>query len=166
MLKRPRSIWDYNRKYNLIGDLLINADAKLLARLQSIEAAKKRTPPVPLAHLIRLCDLLANRPRVDRVDAEAFAAYLSRLIGYGVRIPIAVCMLSVLSNGAYPPIDAKVTIGLLRRKLITERQASALKGNKPKVFAPVYVCAVLPEWRRLRKQGMSPRVIDEKWSAY
>ena len=165
MLNRPRSIWDFNREYILVGGLRKDVDTKFLARLQSIEAAKKRTPPIPLAHLIGLCDILKNRPRIDRVDAAAFAVYLSHLIGYGIRIPIAICMLSVTSNGAYPPMDAKVAVGLLGRKLITAQQASALKGNEPKIFAPVYVCEVLPEWRRLRKQGMSPRLIDDKWSA-
>lgn len=165
MSSRPRSIWEYNRNYDLLAGLVKNADAKLLSQLQSIEAAKKRTPPIPLAHLLRLCHLLKKRPPVDKVDADTFSTYLSRLLGYGIRVPTAICMVSVVSKGRYPPMDTRVTDGLLRRNLITGQQAKALRSNDPGVFSEVYVGVVLPEWRKLIRQGIKPSAIDRQWSA-
>ena len=159
-----RSIWEFNDEYAPSPKDAGDVDLQLIATLQSIEAAKKRTPPIPIARLPELAEKLKSAPDPEMVDPHGFAAYLNEICVYGVGIKTAVCMLAVVSKGAFPPMDQKLAAGLHKLGHITESVAEALNSGKVEDFAAVYVGKIIPLWRDARSQGEEPRAIDDRWS--
>ena len=71
ILKKPqkkksyrRSIWTPKAEYKPPSNSVGAADLKLMARLQMIETAKKRTPVIPIAQLLKLARELQSRPKL------------------------------------------------------------------------------------------------------
>lgn len=64
-----RSIWEDNVKYKTPSKRDGAVDFKLITKLQIIEAAKKRTPPIPIAQLSKLAKALKSRPKLNGLDA-------------------------------------------------------------------------------------------------
>jgi hypothetical protein len=142
------------------------ADLKLIATLQGIEAAKKRTPPIPIAQLSELSKQLRFRPSLKGLDASTFAAYLKELRVYGCGIKTAVCMLAVISNGAFPPMDDKLAAGLRKHGWIEPHEAKALNGASVNKFSTAYIERVFPRWRAARSRGDKPSKIDARWARW
>jgi hypothetical protein len=165
-MKMPyrRSIWKPNAKYKPPPERAGGADLKLIAMLQRIEAAKKRTPPIPIVQLSKLARELKSRPKLKALDAAKFAAYLRKLRVYGCGIKTAVCMLAVVSKGTFPPMDEKLAAGLCERGWIEPDEAKALNGVGVKKFSRAYVERVIPRWKEARSRGEAPQKIDERWA--
>ncbi|MGH8254654.1 MAG: hypothetical protein ACRET0_00365 [Steroidobacteraceae bacterium] len=167
-MKMPyrRSIWKHDAHYKPLPTPADGADINLMARLQSIEAAKKHTPVIPIAQLFTLATELKSPPRLRGLDGAKFAAYLHRLCVYGCGVKTAVCMLAVVSKGTFPPMDKKLAAGLLKKRWITAHQAKALNGIDVKKFSMVYVERVIPRWIEARSCGDRPAEIDERWAGW
>jgi hypothetical protein len=142
------------------------ADLKLMARLQMIETAKKRTPVIPIAKLLELATELNSRPKLRGLDAATFAIYLKKICVYGCGIKTAVCMLAAFSKGAFPPMDEKLAAGLLKQGWIEPNEAKALNGTGVAKFSRVYVERVIPRWKAARALGHKPAKIDERWGQW
>ena len=165
-IKMPyrRSIWIFNEKYAPPPENAADVDFQLIGLLQSIEAAKKRTPPIPIARLPELAEKLKCPPEQITLNAAGFADYLNNLLVYGVGIKTAVCMLAVVSGGAFAPMDDKLAEGLLKLGVITPDDAKALNGVNVQNFAAVYVGKVMPPWRNARSTDETPEEIDKRWA--
>jgi hypothetical protein len=160
-----RSIWEGDDRYGTPSKRGA-IDWKLISTLQSIEAAKKRTPPIPLAELPKLANALKAPPQLDGLNAATFAAYLKSLLVYGCGIKTAVGMLAVISKGEFPPMDEKLAAGIRNRDWIDAAEAKALNGASVQRFAKVYVERVMPRWRKARARGRKPSAIDRRWARW
>ena len=136
-----------------------------MSLIQSIEAAKKRIPPIPFVQFPRLIDKLKSHPNPSTLKPDEFARYLEgiRTI-YGVGIKVAVCMLAVLSKGRFPPIDEKVVKGLVNLQLVTREDGRILNGQNVQAFSKVFVRQVHRHWRRALSDGKTPEEIDKEWT--
>jgi hypothetical protein len=167
-MKTPyrRSIWKSDARYRPPAHKKVELDLRLIARLQSIEAAKKRTPPISIANLLRLATLLQSPLTVQEVNAAKVATYLTKLRVYGCGIKTAACMLAVFSKGEFPPMDEKLAAGLFKKGWITNREAAALNGAGVKAFSKAYVESVIPRWAESRSRGDLPEKIDQRWAKW
>jgi hypothetical protein len=159
-----RSIWTFDANYASVPKLATGIDLSLISRLQSIEAAKKRTPPVPVAKLAEVGARIAKRPSPKRITACQFAEFIRGLTVYGLGIKTATCMLAVMSRGAYAPMDEQVAAGLHSLRVITSDEQKALNGSNVLQFSEVYVGKVLPKWRSQVAKGIKPQELDAKWA--
>jgi hypothetical protein len=164
MRERQRSIWEFDRRFLIDRKTLVRADLRVIARLHSVEAAKKQIQLCPLNELTQIATVLRTRSHPDKVTSDQFAEFLAKLRGLGRRIPTAVCMLAVSSGGMFPPMDRKVALGLLKFGVIERSHKASLCGNSVRKFSDVYVNRVVPEWRLLRSAGLSPKDIDDEWT--
>jgi hypothetical protein len=160
-----RSIWELDQRYAISPDLVGKMDLSLIARLQSIEAAKKRTPPAPLAQLAQIAERITKVPDLQTLTPLQFAEFLGRLLVYGIGIKTAICMLAVISKGAFPPMDEQVASGLLALGIVGPDEARMLNGTNVQRFSKVYVTRVLPAWTARRAEGISARDLDQQWAA-
>jgi electron transfer flavoprotein alpha/beta subunit len=83
---------------------------------------------------------------------------------HGAGIPTVVCMLAVVSEGAYPPMDRRVAAGLRKLRRISKADAEKLESGEPAEFAEVYVRKVIPAWIKERKSS-SPEAVDHGWGS-
>jgi len=159
-----RTIWKLNEEYAPPPEKADDVDLQRVGLIQSIEAAKKRTPPIPIARLPELAEKPKAPPNVGELDPKAFAAYLSDLCVYGVGIKTAVCLLAVTSGGQFPPMDEKLAAGLLKLGFIDGEDGNALNSPNIETFTSVYVRKVVPRWRKARSKGEPPEDIDRRWA--
>ena len=152
-----RSIWQHNTAYDIELSGLSKAELKEVGRLASVDAAKKRTPPVPLKCLLIISRAVREMPRPRAATQDDLEKYLSTTLQCpGVGIATAICMLAVQRNGEYPPMDKKVASGLRAlRKIDAEKMKNLTCGRPTKTaiaaFAETYVRDVIPVWLELRK---------------
>lgn len=159
-----RSIWIRDEQYDLNDFQLSGQDMSDIGLLQSIEAAKKRTPPAPISNLVAIARTIRTLPRDKPLSEEEFSRLVQSISTYGIGIKTAVCMLAVLSEGAFAPMDDKVSTGLLALKLVDESDQRALNGQSLSRFTTAYVQKVLPAWRSARQRGIPAQAIDEAWA--
>ena len=104
-------------------------------------------------------------PSVGRVSTKQITQFLEDTVSiHGAGIPTVVCMLAVVSDGAYPPMDRRVVAGLRRLKYIGKSDADALESGEPAEFAEAYVAKVIPAWIKERKT-LSAEAVDHRWGS-
>lgn len=158
-----KSIWNLDKRY-AINDISIGpVEQKVIARLMSVDSAKKNTPPVPIGSLLEISAKAKKLPRADKATSKAVEAYLeSTLMLRGAGITTLICMLAIEKKGSYPPMDRKFAQGLRKKKVISRKEESILTGSRPKAFAEVYVAKVIPKWIETRI-GRTPQEADKYW---
>lgn len=82
----------------------------------------------------------------------------------GVGIPVAICVLAVIKEGRYAPIDRKTAAGLHTLGVVTEEEVQHLTGAAIHRFVRVYANKVLPAWCREIQQRL-PAHADAYWGA-
>lgn len=160
-----RSIWCHDRRYDVDPSKWSTEDLNLISRLTSVEAAKKQIPPIAPSDLIQLAELARAMPKsidVQRSELERFLQATSKLRGAG--IITSICMLSVLTDGDYAPMDRKIAAGFFAKQKITQEQCSSLLGSNCHRFCDAYVQSVLPAWRGTLK-SMSAHEADNYWGS-
>lgn len=159
-----RSIWEQNQHYKTKHSK-INFDLiPIIDTIQSVEAAKKRTPPIPLNELVKIAEISKNLPPPSKITVKQFKELLNTFDCYGAGIKTIIAIIARVSKGKYPPIDKKILAGLRRGDVITEEEETALNGNTRRKIASIYVEKVLPKWRRELAKGKLPKDIDEEWA--
>ena len=160
-----RSIWNPPKEYDLRSQDFTRAAVKVISRLGWVDAAKKQAPPLAAKALIAIGRAIDRLPRAREVKSEQIESYLQEGIKHlGAGIPVLVCMLAVKTSGDYPPIDRKVTTGLLALDLVTATELKSLNGKSISKFSRVYVATVIPAWIKIRKLR-SPQDADEYWAS-
>jgi len=165
MKKSPyrSSIWNQDSRYAIDDISVGEAEQKVIARLMSVDSAKKNTPPIPIRSLLEISAKAKRLPAVKKATPKSVTAFLeSTLTLRGAGITTLICMLAVETNGRYPPMDRKFAQGLRNKKVISKSEESILTGSRPKAFAEVYVAKVIPKWIETRK-GRTPQEADNYW---
>lgn len=164
MAQFRRSIWEQSQRYRtkylgIDPDLIPVIDV-----IQSVEAAKKRTPPIPLNALIKIAELSKSLPDPSNVSVGQFKRLLDDLDCYGAGVKTVIAVIARVSGGKYPPIDEKIAAGLHVMGIITEGEEASLNGSSHVRIAGVYVNKIVPKWREELASGKSPKQIDEEWA--
>ena len=160
-----RGIWRHDERYDIQHENLGAKEFATIARLSSVDAAKKRIPPVPPHQLLKISKLAIAMPTVAKVKVGDVVNFLKSGLAYhGAGIPTLICMLAVETKGAYPPIDRKFAAGLVAKRKVTPTEEKALIGPHPTRFANVYINKVLPAWRQSRKK-LSAEAADNYWGS-
>ena len=158
-----KSIWCQDSRYK-VDDIEFNDEEKrVLSRLMSVDAAKKNTPPVPIKGLLEISKLAKSLPKANEIKNDEIETFISSAKKiYGAGIPTIICMLSVETEGDYPPMDRKFCSGLLNKKIITEQEQKSLKGSSTKKIAKLYKEKVIPAWFDSLK-GRTSEQADNYW---
>lgn len=159
-----RSIWVKNQAYKTEFHKIDSKLFQIIDIIQSVEAAKKQIPPIPLNNLIKMAELSKDLPNPSGITEEQFRKLLEDFHCYGSRPKTAIAIIAKLSGGEYPPIDEKTSKGLRDMKIITESDEKSLNGQSSRRITKIYVEKVLPAWRKERQSGKSPKQIDEEWA--
>lgn len=160
-----RSIWHHDRRYDLQHQSLGVQEFETIARLSSVDAAKKRIPPIPPHQLLEISKAAKAMPAAATVNVSDVACFLKAgLKHHGAGIPTLICILAVETQGAYPPMDRKFAAGLVAKQKVTPNERDALIGTHVKKFAEIYVQKVLPAWRESRKE-LSSEAADNYWGS-
>ena len=171
--KRPyrSSIWTVDKEYS-ISRRFTTSEFRIISRLLAVNVAKMTVPIIAPANLLEiskrakmLVRVLSRSNHCDRVKKQNVAKFLDDSLAYrGAGILTVICILAVVSDGEYPPMDRYVANGLLSKKKITEIQKKKLLAKSNEDFADVYVGKVIPAWRQERK-NRTPQEIDDFWGA-
>jgi len=164
MPEYKKSIWEPNPKYKTENDYISHDLLRIIDTIQSIEAAKKRVPPIPLQDLIKIAKKCKNLPSSDTITSEQFEKKLNHLLSYGAGIKMTIAIIAGVSHGQYPPIDKKNLSGLVKMQVITANEKEFFSRKKTGCIANVYVNKILPKWRKERNKGKLPQAIDEEWA--
>lgn len=160
-----RSIWVHDERYDL-NQSWTKEQLATISRLAAVDAAKKRIPPIGPRDLLKIEELARTMPAsadVQVADVERFLNEVSQIRCAGVIT--AICMLSVLTDGDYAPIDRKVAKGLLSKgKISATERSELLDARNPHRFSKVYIHSVLPAWRE-SLSNRTPRMADDYWGA-
>ena len=159
-----KSIWEQNPEYRTEHKELNIDLIHIIDTIQSIEAAKKRTPPIPLKNLIKIAEISKELQNHSDITAEEFKRRLDMFGCYGAGIKTRIAIMSRLSEGKYPPIDEKNLRGLRNLGLISEKEEKTLNGKNREKIARVYVEKILPKWNEERAKGRKPENIDDEWA--
>lgn len=126
---------------------------------------KKQVPSIPPKGLLAIAQAARSLPPVDRVSAMQVIQFLEGTLSIdGAGIPSVVCMLAVVSDGAYPPMDRRVVAGLRTLGHIGQLDVDKLESGEPEEFGEVYVNKVIPAWVKARK-SKSAEDVDHAWGA-
>lgn len=138
-------------------------DFETIARLSSVDAAKKQIPPIPPKQLLAISIAARAMPHAAKVQASDMTKFLEGgLKHHGAGIPTLVCMLAVESGGEFPPMDRKFAAGLAAKGKVTQAERKLLTGKNPSRFAKIYIEKVLPVWRNTRLK-FSAEDADNYW---
>jgi hypothetical protein len=160
-----RSIWNHDARYDLPPGGFSAQESAIIARLMSVDAAKKQVPPVPPTQLLQISALAKQLPPAGTATSTDIEGFLStRHQFFGAGIAVMVCMLSVESAGDYPPMDRKFAAGMRARGKITQAQESALCGASDPEFAAIYMEKVVPAWHESRLTR-TPKEADDYWGS-
>lgn len=158
-----KSIWDFDPRYGIESVQIGDEERKTISRLMSVDAAKKNVPPVPINGLLEISKLAKKMPEAAKAteeDIENFIGSAKQFNGAGV--PTIICMLSIETNGDYPPMDRRFSSGMERKRIVSKAYRKALKGGSTKKFAKVYVEKVIPAWKE-SLNGRTPQEADNYW---
>lgn len=158
-----RSIWQDDQRYARAEGASLPENAEVIARLRWVEAAKKQVPPIPDQGFVEIANLANKVPAAEYATSEAIARYLKDATAiFGAGPAVCICMLAVLREGEFPPIDRKIIGGLRTMKQITKEQECCLESADTDSFARTYVEAVVPAWNRARDgHRRTPEQADE-----
>lgn len=160
-----RSIWDIDGRYAVELDGVSSDLLKKIALGQSIESAKKRTPPIPIADLVRIIQSIEELPSPNVVTVQQFQAFLeaAKTI-WGAGVKTIICMLAVFTEGTYPPLDSKIALAAKVLGYLDAPELKAINGASTQRIADIYVNRLLPAWSgELQASKLSPRDLDNEW---
>jgi len=165
-----RSIWEHQSVYDFDPAEITAKNLETIARLVSVDAAKKRTQPAPAMGLLKISRAAESMPEVGVAKVDDLVSYLKIAANvHGVGIPTAICMLAVAtvgrSGGNFPPMDRKIAAGLHRGGVVgpSEKQdlvCTTKNETAFRSFATVYIEKVVPFWNAVRAVKCS-READE-----
>lgn len=158
-----RSIWDFDDRYAIEEDRVSPTLLQQIGLVQSIEAAKKRTPPIPIGSIIQMIRKIENLPDSSQITQEQFEKAIKDLDCWGARTKTVICILSVLKNGRFPPLDWKIARAARLKKLINENEERSLNGNSNKKISEIYVNKVLPQWLEELNVTKNAKELDNNW---
>ncbi|WZV78054.1 hypothetical protein AAFM48_08150 [Burkholderia pseudomallei] len=168
MLPFRKSIWKNAGDYHFGKCTEHELDG--IAQVYAIVAAKLQiafpTPAVCkelLAAVAAVPDDPSSCSTIDLIPMLEQYLRASKGMG-GVGIPVAICVLAVVKEGRYAPVDRKTAAGLQTLAEVTEAEARHLTGTAIRNFVRVYVTKVLPAWVREIQQRM-PAHADAYWGA-
>jgi len=155
----------HDSRYDVDYAVLSASEVATICRLSSVDAAKKRVPPIPPNGLLAIAKAAWALPAVGRVSADQVEKFLKDTVSiHGAGIPTVVCMLAVESEGSYPPMDRRVVAGLRKLGYIGKADADKLESAELAEFAVVYVRKVIPAWIKERK-SQSAEAVDHGWGS-
>lgn len=158
-------IWEPDPRYAFDRESLSVADYRAIDRLAAVDVAKKQAPPVPVNGLLAIAEAIRQMPRAKDATPGRVCRYLEATIcHHGVGIPTAICMLAVMTDGDYAPVDCKFVAGMRAKKVLSKADEVDLNGKPIVAFAEVYVAKVLPAWAASRKRR-SPEEADNYWGS-
>lgn len=162
------SIWEHDSRY----DVDISLSPSILgdiARLASVDAAKKNIPPVPPGSLQAIAAAARAMPAATMATPTDIETYLAnQLVHPGAGVPTLICMLAVISNGDYPPFDRKFALGMKEMKKITGTEhllvtkVKSIGKKQLSKLAEVYVKKIIPAWRE-SLENRTNKEADEYW---
>jgi len=160
-----RTIWKYDERYRIDCLNLPSDQIEAIARIQSIDAAKKRTPPIPVADAIKMFNLLEQVPKDCILNPKEFHQLVSKMDSWGAGIKTTVCIIAVMTDGRYPPLDKKIVHGARIRGIITAEEEKVLNGANLRSISEVYINKLVPLWTRDVERIRDPERVDKEWSS-
>ncbi len=161
-----RSIWDFDKRYSIeLGSLSGDALRKI-GLVQSVESAKKRTPPIPVAYIINLVNVIEKLPPSSRISVQQFKKCLEEIDCWGADIKTSICILSVLKNGQYPPLDWRIAKTARKKNVIDDKEEQSLNGKNKEKIAKIYIEKLLPLWRKELDKVKDPKSLDNNWGQF
>lgn len=159
-----RSIWQHDSRYDIDEAAVTRTRLRDVGRLQSIEAAKKRTPPVPFRKLMEIAETIRALPHPKDISEDVLIKAIEQIVSWGIGMKTAFCMIAGLTDGEYAPLDVKILTGLKNQGLISSKDQSHLSSSNHKTVCRAYLSLLLPLWRRRVESGDSPEEIDIEWA--
>lgn len=158
-----RSIWCHDANYDFSPESWSRDDLAAIARLASVEAAKKRIQPIPIRSLLAISKSAKQMPAASDATEEQLAAFLTEGKRHqGAGVVTLICMLSVETNGDYAPIDRKFVAGLIAKDKISKCERKSLLSSDICAFARAYLKRVIPAWHESRANRL-PFEADKFW---
>lgn len=159
-----RSIWDVDKRYSIDIANLSKEMQEKIAVVQSVESAKKRTPPIPISDIVKIINAVENLPSPAQITVKKFTTCLDKIDSWwGCGIKTSICILSVLKHGKYPPLDERIARAAKKKRIITEDEEKILNGKNKSKIASIYVNKILESWLKDLKEVKDPKKLDNKW---
>ena len=158
-----RSIWNIDKRYSIDKDSLSTDMLKKVGMVQSIESAKKRTPPIPFADIVKIINTVENLPAPSNINVEEFITCLKSIDCWGADIKTSIFILSVLKNGLYPPLDWRIAKAARMKNIVDDREEKILNGKSKRKIAEIYVKKLLNGWERELQKVKDPKKLDNQW---
>jgi len=158
-----RSIWDVDKRYSGKVDQLSKTMQRKIGVVQSVESAKKQIPVIPVFDIIKMINAAENLPHPSKITVERFRKCLEEMDSWGADIKTSICILSVLKNGQYPPLDWRIAKAARKKKIVSRKQEKTLNGRSKRKIAQIYVEQLLVGWREELKKVKSAKTLDDRW---
>lgn len=159
------SIWKLDPRYTFDRGAISEADYRIIERLALVDVAKKQVPPVPVLGLLAITRAICGMPPARDATISSVTQYLeATTCQFGAGIPTSICMLAVMTDGAYAPVDRKFVAGMRAKKKISAAEEGQLNGKAIAQFATIYVEKVLPAWTA-SLEGRTPEEADNYWGS-
>lgn len=169
-----RSIWKMDDRYSINKDVLSGELLNKISCVQSVESAKKRTPPIPIQEVIDLIEAIEEIPDPENNTPLKFEEFLQKVEKiWGTGFKTSICILSVLTEGKYPPLDANI---IKAARIISQNsnngeiqeisthEAKVLNGTNREKLSKVYIGKLCPLWNQeLEKNDKNPEKVDNMW---
>ena len=158
-----RSIWKKRDQYSIDRDTMSAEDLEIISIIQTIESAKKRTPSMPIEAMLKLynnCKELEDNPAISSSDFQSFLSQ-NDIVGAGVKTII--CILAVLTNGQFPPLDIKIASAAKQKGYISEQEEKDLNGSSLNKISDIYINKITPRWRDELSKAPSAEALDQEW---
>ena len=158
-----RSIWQQDERYKFRSETFFPDLLCKVCRVQSIEAAKKRTPPIPIPSIVRIIEVVEGLPDAADVTAEQFEEALKEMNCYGAGLKTLICIVAVMKHGQYPPLDERIAKAARLKNAVTVAEEHELNGRNRTRMAQIYVSKLLPKWLEELEHESSAEALDNSW---
>jgi hypothetical protein len=159
-----RSIWKQDQRYQIDVDHVSTEALNKIGIVQSIEAAKKQTPPIPFRQILEIVSSIERLPDSAEITVADFEVALRKMDSWGAGLKTLICILSVLTNGRYPPLDRKIAKAARLKGIINDIEERALNATRPKKVAEIYVTKLVPRWLFELQNAASAESLDNEWA--
>ena len=112
-----------------------------------------------------MIEIIEQLPGPDQITPERFKECLESIRCWGADIKTAICILSVLREGQYPPLDWRIAKAARKKQVIDEKEEAALNGKNKRKIAEIYVEKLLPKWIAELDEVKDPKLLDNSWGA-
>lgn len=158
-----RSIWDIDKRYSININNLPRDMLEKIGIVQSIESAKKRTPPIPISDIVKIVTAVENLPDPSDISVEEFQTCLNEIDSWGADVKTSICILSVLKSGLYPPLDWRIAKAAKMKNMISESEEKILNSKNKNKIASIYVQKLLKGWTQDLREVKDPKTLDDQW---